>query len=137
MSFKLLLLIAFNVITSLASVLTTNGTVIGTVDEINGVQTFLGIPFAEAPVIQHRLRPAITLQESFGTIQADAFGPSCYSADSITNMSEDCLTLNIWKPLDVGPDDESLPVMVWLYGGGLTAGYSVRASFTSLFSQHI
>ena len=33
------------------------------------------------------------------------------------NMSEDCLTLNVFKPsgVDVG---SPLPVMVWIYGGG-------------------
>ncbi|GIZ48521.1 hypothetical protein CKM354_001157500 [Cercospora kikuchii] len=129
MSFKLLLLITFNVITSLGSVLTTNGTVIGIVDEINDVQKFLGIPFAEPPIGRYRLRQAIPLKRSFGTIQANAFGSSCYSADNIRNMSEDCLTLNIWKPLNASPKNGSLPVMVWLYGGGLTAGYSADPRF--------
>ena len=40
--------------------------------------------------------------------------------------SEDCLTLNIWRPDGKKAQrNESLPVLVWLYGGGLTAGYTV------------
>lgn len=109
----------------LASVTTTHGTVNGVIDESNGVHKFLGIPFAQPPVEKWRLRQAVPLQESFGTIEADAFGASCYSTDAPGNMSEDCLTLNIWKPLGTSAGNGSLPVMVWLYGGGLTAGYTV------------
>ena len=36
---------------------------------------------------------------------------------SVANMSEDCLTLNVFRPsgVDVG---SPLPVMVWIHGGG-------------------
>jgi para-nitrobenzyl esterase len=34
-------------------------------------------------------------------------------------QSEDCLTLNLWTP---GLDGAKRPVMVWLHGGGFTAG---------------
>ena len=33
------------------------------------------------------------------------------------NMTEDCLTLNVFRPSGVGVSS-SLPVMVWIYGGG-------------------
>ena len=36
--------------------------------------------------------------------------------------SEDCLTLNVWRPAD--PAARNLPVMVWIYGGGFTGGSS-------------
>ena len=35
-------------------------------------------------------------------------------------ISEDCLYLDVWRPPDAG--DEPLPVMVWIYGGGLVKG---------------
>jgi len=35
----------------------------------------------------------------------------------IANMSEDCLTLNVFRPSGVDVVS-SLPVMVWIYGGG-------------------
>jgi len=36
-------------------------------------------------------------------------------------MDEDCLTLNVWRPSTAG---SSLPVMVWIHGGGFTGGNS-------------
>lgn len=109
---------------SAISVLITNGTVIGVDDAANGVQKFLGIPFAEPPVGDLRLRQAISLRESFGNFQADTFGPSCFSARDQGNSSEDCLTLNIWRPTNATSSSSRLPVLVWLYGGGLTNGFT-------------
>lgn len=107
------------------SVIIRNGTLIGLADAQNGVQKFLGIPFAEPPIGDLRLRQAIPLSKNFGTRQADAFGPACINAGNQGNASEDCLTLNIWRPTRSAAANESLPVLVWLYGGGLTGGYTV------------
>ena len=41
-------------------------------------------------------------------------------------QSEDCLSLNIWTPATAQPDAK-IPVMVWIYGGGFTAGASSEA----------
>jgi carboxylesterase type B len=38
-------------------------------------------------------------------------------------MSEDCLFINVYVPLGVDLNS-NLPVMVWIYGGGLTIGYA-------------
>jgi para-nitrobenzyl esterase len=47
--------------------------------------------------------------------------PGAYPDDAPPEpMSEDCLYLNIWAP--AGAHDEPLPVMVWIYGGGLLNG---------------
>ncbi len=35
-------------------------------------------------------------------------------------MSEDCLTLNIWTPIDA----RNAPVFFWIYGGALVGGAS-------------
>lgn len=110
-----------------ASVNIANGTVNGVIDNDSGVERFLGIPFAEPPVGDRRLRQAVPLEQSFGTLEADKFGPSCISARNHYPESEDCLTLNIWRPLDAAKSNTSLPVLVWLYGGSLTSGYTVSS----------
>ncbi|VDK82301.1 unnamed protein product [Dibothriocephalus latus] len=37
------------------------------------------------------------------------------------DMDEDCLYLNVWTPAKPG-SAETLPVMVWIYGGGFIMG---------------
>lgn len=61
-----------------------------------------------------------------GTLNATAFGPACYGRVN-PNPSEDCLTLNIWRPSDASAANGNtlLPVLVWFYGGGLAGGYTV------------
>lgn len=110
-----------------ASVNIANGTVNGVTDNDSGVEKFLGIPFAEPPVGDRRLRQAAPLEQSFGTLEADKFGPSCISARDQGPESEDCLTLNIWRPLSAAKSNVLLPVLVWLYGGSLTSGYTVSS----------
>lgn len=34
-----------------------------------------------------------------------------------TTMSEDCLTVNVFRPIGAN-ESSQLPVMVWVYGGG-------------------
>lgn len=108
-----------------ASVHIANGTVQGVVDNDHGVEKFLGIPFAEPPVGDLRLRQAVPLRQPFGTLEANSFGPSCISVRDQGAASEDCLTLNIWRPIVADRGNSSLPVLVWLYGGSLTGGYTV------------
>ncbi|KAK6835108.1 alpha/beta-hydrolase [Apiospora arundinis] len=115
------------------SVTITNGTLVGVVDD-NGISTvnrFLGIPYAKPPTGDLRLRHATPLDASFGTLQASAFGPSCYGSGPQPNASEDCLTLNIWKPAKSENMETNalLPVLVWFYGGGLAAGYTSNTLF--------
>lgn len=115
---------------SSVSVKIRNGTVVGVNDERNQVQRFLGIPYAQPPVGDLRLRHAIPLNTSFNTFHAQSFGSACYGPeiDSNPDSSEGCLTLNIWRPAGQNKADALKPVMVWFYGGGLRAGYTVRAA---------
>jgi carboxylesterase type B len=38
-----------------------------------------------------------------------------------TTPSEDCLVVNVWRPLIIEPGVK-LPVMVWIHGGGFVGG---------------
>lgn len=84
---------------------------------------FLGIPYADAPVLDNP-RP---LNGSWDDIRAaDAYGPAChqnapegYLERIGIGMSADCLSLNIIRP--AGHEDEALPVVVWIHGGGFAA----------------
>ncbi len=62
-----------------------------------------------------------------GIRKADHFGPRAMQRPIYSDMqfrsdgvSEDCLYLNIWTPAKSA--DAHLPVLVYFYGGGLTAG---------------
>ncbi|CAE6458543.1 unnamed protein product [Rhizoctonia solani] len=100
-------------------------TYVGTRDTAGGTDQFLSIPFAKPPTGSLRFKPPVawTPTGSNPTINATAYGPSCPQglADYVPNASEDCLTLDIWKPSNV---TGKLPVMVWIYGGGFYFGTS-------------
>jgi para-nitrobenzyl esterase len=91
------------------------------------VESFKGVPFAAPPVGDLRWRPPAAAPSWTGVKSADAFGPICMQ---VTNgrfgdipMSEDCLTLNVWRPAGAAPGAK-LPVMVWIYGGAFIQGAS-------------
>ncbi|OGM47422.1 hypothetical protein ABOM_002563 [Aspergillus bombycis] len=103
-----------------------NGTILGSDNGREGIQRFLGIPYAQPPIGPLRLHQAVPLNVSFGTLNATTMSPACYGkSNSKYQQSEDCLTLNVWRPKEVGKTASSplVPVLVWLYGGGLSGGY--------------
>ncbi|KAL2820372.1 Alpha/Beta hydrolase protein [Aspergillus granulosus] len=114
-----------------ASVRVHNGTVVGVSDYPNRVQRFLGIPYGQPPVGDLRLQRAQPLNTSFGTLHAKSFRPSCYGPelDSNPDSSEDCLTLNVWRPFGQYERGGLKPVLVWFYGGGLRNGYTADPRF--------
>ena len=82
---------------------------------------FLGIPYAEPPLGNLRFRWPQPLNSSFkGVRDATEQGYSCMQWGSDFNISEDCLNLDVVRPS--GHQKESLPVLVWIYGGGLASG---------------
>jgi para-nitrobenzyl esterase len=125
MGVVIIVLLAHLVVIHAQIVQTTSGPVQGTTGQ-NGVLSFLGIPFAAPPIGVLRFARPVPPTRSSVVINASSFGPSCIQpldAQVIVHLaspvlSEDCLTLNVWSSNITG----SMPVMFWIYGGGLVTG---------------
>jgi para-nitrobenzyl esterase len=103
---------------------TTDGRVRGSV--MDGVASWKGIPFAAPPVGSLRWRAPQAAVPWAGVRDALEYEHDCtqlpFGGDAAplgTTPAEDCLYLNIWKPAAA---TGSLPVLVWIYGGGWVNG---------------
>jgi para-nitrobenzyl esterase len=103
------------------------GTVEGVPTSDAQVIAFKGIPYAAPPVGNLRWAPPQPSAPWQGTLIAKDFGHHCIQFGTNADMvfldpgpSEDCLNLNVWAPAHAKPG--SLPVMVWIFGGGFTTG---------------
>jgi para-nitrobenzyl esterase len=100
----------------------------------NDVASFKGIPFAAPPVGKNRWRAPQPAAQWRGVREATHYSSDCmqlpFPTDAAplgTPPSEDCLYLNVWTPAHSA--DASLPVMVWIYGGGFVNGGSSPAVY--------
>lgn len=114
---------------AVSTVQTKSGPVAGYVDD--GVYIYKGIPYARAG----RFMPATDPEPWTEVRSSRAYGPTCpqgdrtgwYDDNQAFSMhwddgfpDEDCLRVNIWT---AGiKDGGKRPVMVWLHGGGFSAG---------------
>ncbi|KAF8303314.1 carotenoid ester lipase precursor [Clavulina sp. PMI_390] len=108
------------------------------------VASFLGIPFAKRIVGDLRFQLPVANDPYNSTFAASSMGPACIQqavtlpiisglpADAINAIvntiygaifpdSEDCLTINVWKPA-TATSTSKLPVFVWIFGGGFELG---------------
>ncbi len=77
-------------------------------------RVWLGVPYAAPPVGELRWRAPQPGPKWDPARPATKYGPACMQASStLTEVSEDCLTLNIWSPAG----GQKAPVMVWIHGG--------------------
>jgi len=91
-----------------------------------GGAVFKGIPFAQPPLGELRWRDPQPVKPWAGVRDASSFGHACtqrvadFNQEEAPGNQEDCLYLNVWT--NEWPAKSRKPVMVWLYGGGNTAG---------------
>ncbi|EZA56450.1 Acetylcholinesterase [Ooceraea biroi] len=112
------------------------------------VHVFYGVPFAKPPVGPLRFRKPLPIEPWHGILNATTLPNSCFQEryeyfpgfegeemwNPNTNISEDCLYLNIWVPQKVrlrhkGSEPPPYPgngdgmaMLVWIYGGGFMSG---------------
>nr|WLK66395.1 acetylcholinesterase [Eocanthecona furcellata] len=125
---------------------TRSGLIRGTEKTVIGreVHVFTGIPFAKPPLGPLRFRRPVPVEPWNGILDATNLPNSCYQEkyeyfpgfpgeemwNPNTNLSEDCLYLNLWVPHKVrlrhkGSQEgylQKVPVLVWIYGGGYMSG---------------
>ncbi|MFN8381972.1 MAG: carboxylesterase family protein [Anaerolineales bacterium] len=95
----------------------------------DGLNVYLGIPYAKAPSGSLRFKAPEPQPKWDGIFNAYEFGAICpqvYDPVEIDDPNEnvnqeDCLTVNIWSP---APSAEKKAVMVFIHGGGFVAGAS-------------
>nr|AAM69372.1 acetylcholinesterase precursor [Musca domestica] len=148
------------------TVQTTSGPVRGRSVTVQGrdVHVFTGIPYAKPPVDDLRFRKPVPAEPWHGVLDATRLPATCvqeryeyfpgFSGEEMwnpnTNVSEDCLFMNIWAPAKArlrhgrgtnGGEHSSktdqdhlihsatpqnttngLPILIWIYGGGFMTG---------------
>ena len=124
-----------------------------------GVESFKGIPYAQPPVDQLRLKPPQPLTSGTGHVDATLIPMSCpqfyFSVDkatfpfnligdllntplfqAVTFAGEDCLTVNVQRPAGTKAGDK-LPVLFWIFGGGFELGATAQYDATSLVTESV
>jgi carboxylesterase type B len=101
----------------------------------NDIDIFLGIPYGQDTSGPNRFKPPRPYVPAPGSeIDATKAGPACpqqlgqlfppLALLNVTQVSEDCLNLNVARPKVTGTD--LLPVMVWIHGGSFWLGSNME-----------
>ena len=119
---------------------TAYGEIAGASDNRKQVLYWKGIPFAKPPVGELRWKAPVEPERWSERLDATEFGNACLQngriygpganntydetiAETLNTPvgSEDCLTLNIWRPRNA---KRNLPVLFFVYGGSNISGYT-------------
>ena len=108
-----------------------SGQIVGTRDAFN-TNAWVGIPYAAPPLGANRWRAPQAVLAWQGVREAVEYGQPCTQyfgllagvegKDGQVVGSEDCLTLNVWAPVQTQEQNEQYPVMVWIHGGSNDSG---------------
>ena len=114
---------------------TTAGIVKGKTKYLLGreIEVYLSVRYAAAPINELRFKEPIPAPRSPDFLGSSELPPTCpqtdfetfkgfkgmESLDIYSEIDEDCLFLNIWKPINGSPKK---PVIVWIHGGGFNHG---------------
>ncbi|WP_392551343.1 carboxylesterase family protein [Orbus wheelerorum] len=118
--------IAFNTVSKIKdTILIDSGIVQG---KDNGdLISWLGIPYATAPIGNLRWAPPTLPAKWSGIYNAKQFGNFCPQNDDLgvfgaAGGAEDCLNLNVYISKKAMTEDQKRPVFVWIHGGSLWVG---------------
>ena len=113
--------------------------------EEGDLKKYLGVPYAAPPINELRWAPTQQLEGWTDVLLAKTNSKICYQpkqmaefydrGPDLDDMSEDCLTLNVWTRAD--KSNEKLPVMVWFHGGALVWGSGSEYSGAELTKQGV
>ena len=116
---------AFDQVRQPLSIDTSAGEIVGST--LKGIDAWLGIPYAAAPVGALRWQPPQPHASWTTPLKATTLPNACaQNADlgvfARAGGSEDCLYLNVYRSAQATHAGQRLPVFVWIHGGALQVG---------------